>query len=421
MRSSIILPRRSARILFCEGSSLSARQAITTLGLKGYELEICNPDPFCIGRFSRFVHRFHRCPALGRDPKAYLRFIIHLISSRRFDVLLPIHEQGFLFARVQERIAPFAHIALPSFESYETALSKSKFSRLLSELDLPQPRTTFVSTIQELLELSHFPVVLKSSIGTASGGVWVVENAAELKRAAAEMEHRRAFDDLVLAQQKVSGSLERAQAVFCKGSLIGIHGYRQVALGASGGDAIKESVRRPQVRAHLAKIGRRLAWHGALSIDYILQGNGTPLYIDCNPRLVEPVNALLSGVDLAELLVQVSLGETPLPVANGHEGTRTHMAILALLGCSIHSGSRREILTECRRLMLGCDPYTKSREELTPVSLDRLSGVPLALAALLLLGNPKAAHGLLTNAGRSHQLNPESVRVIREEINPKMA
>jgi predicted ATP-grasp superfamily ATP-dependent carboligase len=412
-RGFMTLPLRNARILLSEGSSLSARQAITTLGLRGYELEICDPDPFCIGRFSRFVRRFHRCPALGKDPKAYLRFIVNLISARRFDVLLPMHEQGFLFARAQEQIAPFVHIALPSFENYETALNKSNFSRLLSELDLQQPRTTFARTVQELLELRHFPLVLKSSIGTASRGVLMVENFAELTRAAAELEHSQAFDDLVLVQQKVSGPLERAQAVFSRGSLIGIHGYRQAVVGAGGGDAVKESVSRPEVRAHLAQIGRRLAWNGALSVDYILQ-DGTPLYIDCNPRLVEPVNALLSGVDLADLLVRISLGESPVPAANGHEGIRTHMAILALLGCSIRSGSRREVLRECRRLMLGCDPYTNSREELTPISLDRLSLVPLAIVAMVLLGSPKAARGMSVDTARSHQLNPQSVRIIRE-------
>ena len=112
-------------------------------------------------------------------------------------------------------------------------------------------------------------------------------------------------------QDLVAGATEKAQAVFCRGKLIGFHAYRQIAAGAGGGEAIKQSVSRPRVRADVATIGERLGWHGALSVDYIMPDEGTHLFIDCNPRLVEPMSAYLAGLDLVGLLLQVSLGETP--------------------------------------------------------------------------------------------------------------
>jgi hypothetical protein len=50
-----------------------------------------------------------------------------------------------------------------------------------------------------------------------------------------------------------------------------------VSEGSSTSDreAIKQSVRRPVVRAHLEKIGQALDWQGALSIDYIMPDDGT--------------------------------------------------------------------------------------------------------------------------------------------------
>jgi hypothetical protein len=39
------------------------------------------------------VKHFHLCPPLRDDPQGYLAFIENLIASRRFDVLLPTHEQ----------------------------------------------------------------------------------------------------------------------------------------------------------------------------------------------------------------------------------------------------------------------------------------------------------------------------------------
>jgi hypothetical protein len=51
-------------VLFSEGSSLCARQALSALGPLGYRIDVCDPNPLCLSRFSRFVRRFHRSPAL---------------------------------------------------------------------------------------------------------------------------------------------------------------------------------------------------------------------------------------------------------------------------------------------------------------------------------------------------------------------
>src|ERR1700693_1877156 len=90
------------RVLVSEGNSTSAREAITILGLSGHTVEICDPSPYCMARFSRFVAKFHRCPGLRDDPAGFLGFVENLLAAQHFDVLLPIHEQGFLFARVGE-------------------------------------------------------------------------------------------------------------------------------------------------------------------------------------------------------------------------------------------------------------------------------------------------------------------------------
>src|SRR5450432_3520569 len=119
------------RVLVSEGNSTSAREAITILGMSGHLVEVCDPASYCLARFSRFVRKFHRCPGLRDDPSGFLSFVEQLLATRRFDVLLPIHEQGFLFARVQQRLRAGVGIALPSFESYRTAHSKAGFSRLL--------------------------------------------------------------------------------------------------------------------------------------------------------------------------------------------------------------------------------------------------------------------------------------------------
>jgi len=403
------------RVLLSEGSSTSAREAITVLGLAGHMVEVCDPSPWCLGRFSRFVRKFHRCPPLRDDPLGYLAFVEKLLASNRFDVLLPTHEQGFLFARVAERLKTSAGLALPSFESYRSVHGKAGFSRLLSSLRLPQPATRIVTSEAALRASVRFPAVIKTSLGTASRGVFIVRETSDLDKAVQELVAGDAFAGEVLVQEFVAGTVEKAQSVFCRGQLLGFHAFRQVMPGISGGEAIKESVSRPNIRTMLEAIGAKLAWHGGLSIDYLMPERGeTPRLIDCNPRLVEPMSAYLAGSDLVSLLLLVSWGETPAPRPESRSGVRTHLAMQALLGLASRGGTRADLLRECFRLARHRKPYDGSQEEMTPVAADWLSALPLAMTAALLLARPGAASKLAGGFG-AHLLSRDSMRKIESE------
>jgi predicted ATP-grasp superfamily ATP-dependent carboligase len=404
------------RVLVSEGSSTSAREAITILGLSGHHVEVCDPSAWCLSRFSRFVRKFHHCPGLRTDPAGYLAVVERLLETGRFDVLLPTHEQGFLFARVRQRLEGRAGLALPGFESYRTAHSKAGFSRLLDQLNLPQPPTRIVKSAQALREAIGFPAVVKTSVGTASRGIWFVRHAGDLDDALRDLAASDAFADEVLVQDLVAGTTEKAQSVFCRGRMLGFHAYRQVAPGVGGGEAIKQSVRRPQLRGFVEAIGRALDWHGALSVDYIMpHDDPTPLLIDCNPRLVEPMNAYRSGVDLVSLLLRLSLGEAPAPLMESREGVLTHLSMQALLGAASRGATRRDIVQHCAQLVAGSGPYAGSCEELTPVGEDWISAVPLAVTAGILLASPSFAIKLARGGFGAHLLDVKSIRAIESD------
>ena len=92
LQDAAALPRTGhapLRILLSDGSSTSARQTITALGQCGYILDVCDPNPFCISRFSRFVRHVYHCPPLGADPLGYLAFMLQHLTREHYDVLLP--------------------------------------------------------------------------------------------------------------------------------------------------------------------------------------------------------------------------------------------------------------------------------------------------------------------------------------------
>ena len=87
----------------------------------------------------------------------------------------------------------------------------------------------------------------------------------------------------------------------------------------------------------------------------------------------------------------------------------------ALLGCAARGGRRREVVRESWRLATGTGPYAGSAEEMTPLRLDGISAVPLAMIAIVLLAAPSRG-GLLARGGwGAHLLDIGSMRVIESE------
>ena len=78
-------------------------------------------------RFSRFVHTFQRCPSWGTHPLKYLDFLLDLLKRERYDVLLPVHEQAFLFARFHEDLFRYVSFAVVDFNTFALLQSKAAF------------------------------------------------------------------------------------------------------------------------------------------------------------------------------------------------------------------------------------------------------------------------------------------------------
>jgi hypothetical protein len=249
-------------------------------------------------------------------------------------------------------------------------------------------------------------------MSTASRGVHIVRSKEDAAAARVQIGGERG--DIII-QDFIDAPLEHAQLLFDRGRFVAMHGYRQIIRGAGGGEALKESVYRPRVRAEIEKMAAALNWHGALSFDYLLKDD-VPYFVDCNPRLVEPMSAHFAGLDLVGLLIAISRGENPPEAPPPRVGVRTRLSLQALLGAALRHNSRVEIVREIWRFMTASGEYENSVEELTPVTLDWMSAIPCAATGFAVLMHPKTSRILPSRGWGAGLLTPEAIRIIRDEI-----
>jgi ATP-grasp domain len=405
-------------IMLSDGAGLAARQCGTVLSRAGHQVEALSPDPICLCRFTRHIRKVHRVPAVGTDPFDWLAAALRIATRRGAEVLLPVQEQVTVMSLGREWIADAGLLtAVPDFSALVQVQDKVAAFGTLTRLGLPQPRASVVVSRAELEAVTELPALVKTPIGTASAGVRRVSSGIELRQLAA----RYAADGIletggVLVQQPASGPLVMVQAVFASGSLLAFHACERVHEGANGGASHKRSLHLPQAEEHMAALGAALGWHGALSADVILTAEG-PLFIDINPRLVEPANALLSGVDLAGTLVEAARSGTAAPRPAGTPDVRTHQLLLAILGAAQHGGRRRDVLRTLGQALAHREAYRGSTEELTPVrgtghfpGLDPLAAVPVAAAALAALIRPAAWQHFTSGAAAAYAITPAAWR-----------
>ena len=357
------------KILLSDGSGLTARQVAGRLGESGHRVEVLSPDPLCLSRFTRHVRRVHRVPGYGADPLGWLDSALAVYRTGGFDVLFPTQEQVAALSHSAGRLAEAGiQTAVPPFEAVRAVQDKVSAWATLGALGLPQPPTALVGSADDLRAWPSLPVFVKVPIGTATTGVRRVGSAAALRSAAAELEAAGAFaGGGVVAQDPAAGPLVMAQSVFARGEMVAAHANLRVREGAGGGASHKRSLDEPAaVIKHLESLGRSLRWHGALSADAILTAAG-PVFIDVNPRLVEPGNAWRSGVDLAGALLDAARGGRPETQPPGRPGVATHQLLLAILGAGAGGRGRRGVAAEILAALARAGSYRGSAEELTPV------------------------------------------------------
>ena len=395
------------RVLFSEGSSLTAREFVNVLGPAGHHIEVLDPNPACICRFSRWVSRVHRCPAPGTDPLAYLDMINGLHSKQAFDVLLPTHEQAWLFAAAGARLDPSIHVAVADLGPFSRLQSKIEFARLLDDMMLPQPRWGLVDSAEDL-EKWEPPYYLKTPFSTAGIGVRRVADADQAHDSFLALRAMSACDGPLMVQTAVQGEYAQVQAMFDHGRLVAAHESIQTAVGIGPSAAGRVSINHPFARGEVASLGGRLGWHGGLTLDYIFTGE-QHFYIECNPRTVEPANAAASGVNLPALQLEISLGAHPEEVPSGTEGVRTHSSLAILLGTAAYRKSRTAILTEALQLAFHKGLYRHSREQLTPFLQDVFSVIPLLVVGAQVMLKPGSAQRIARAAVNSYSLSPVAI------------
>lgn len=297
-------------VFVTQGLLPSALAVARSLARAGHKVTLGDHDPTVIARFSRHVSAFVRLPPPAPNPRELAAKVAEEARRAGADVVLPLFEEGLMLAAYHQEYNLIPS-PMPPFTKGRLLADKGTSVNRAARAGLPVAETICASVDASFLASElDFPVVVKPRLGSSGAGVRVLRDEAALTR---YLESLPVREDHVA--QRWAGSREVVfQGVFDQGRCVAAHAYRVLCKHPPehGFGILLESVTDEDILSHGAHFGEETGYHGALGLDFLVDGEGVARVVEVNPRLVLGVaNAVDCGVPIPALAAEICYRRLP--------------------------------------------------------------------------------------------------------------
>ncbi|MEI4272941.1 hypothetical protein TEK04_14530 [Klenkia sp. LSe6-5] len=236
-------------------------------------------------RFSRAVDAFHVAPD-PRDP-GYAQALLDVVRAEGVDLYVPVCSPvaSEFDAAAADVLAGHCEVLSLEPEMVRTLDDKHRFTQLAASLGLPVPDTHLVTDPQQVLDHDF----------TGATRPYVLKSIAYDPVHRLDLTHlplpTRAATEAFLAGKPISPANPWILQEFVTGEEICTHSTARDGVvtvwcccPSSAFQVNYAQVERPRVREWVTTFVRELGLSGQVSFDFLVDDDGTPFAIECNPR-----------------------------------------------------------------------------------------------------------------------------------------
>jgi predicted ATP-grasp superfamily ATP-dependent carboligase len=312
------------RILVLDGNENHAVACVRSLGRAGHRVFVGADASWSKAGWSRAARGQFSYPSPQLEADAFVDRIAAEASREPGTLVLPMTERSTLpLSRERDRLLlAGARLVLPPHEAVLRAFDKAETTRLAASLGLVVPQTWTID--QDADAHAHaadlpYPVVLKPrsseepvpgegmrALRTTGAPVYARTRSEFLSAWAAMSARCRS----ALVQEFVEGTGVGFFALMRHGDSRAEFAHRRLrdVRPTGSGSALRESV--PAVgllRERGLAMLRALGWHGAAMVEFRVQRDGTPVFLEVNGRFWNSLAlAVYAGVDFPALLARLA-------------------------------------------------------------------------------------------------------------------
>ena len=302
------------RVLITGARAVAALDIARSLRAAGYEPHLADCSPAWVARLSRTAGPVHRYASPVEQPAAFARDIRGLIDRLDPVRIIPTCEEVFHLAALAEADGISDRVFAPSPDRLATLHAKDRFAALCGRLGLPVPDTARITDRAALDALSgeaadHVFKPVWSRFGTRT---LIAPTPAAL--AAATPSPAAPW----VVQRRIVGEEASFHAVCHEGRVTAFCAYGS-DWRLSGGASYVFRPLPPEMTARLRPMAEALAAFagtGQIACDVLIDGDGQPWLIECNPRATSGVHLFGRSAEFGRALM--GRGEAEPATATRH-------------------------------------------------------------------------------------------------------
>ena len=266
----------------------------------GWRVIIADPARDHLSRVSNHVTKTYQVPPPATQREDYLGALRHLIEAEAIDLIVPVSEEIMYVSLLTEdpRIRPL--LFCMDADLIHRTHHKGAFIRLCQRLGLSVPETAEAHADDANTIAQSGPYITKPLHSCAGDRVRFHDQGAA----------RPSAQDL-LVQRRIIGNEVSTCSLALKGRRQATSIYRGTLMGGT----VAVGFERIENDAVMKWVDRFIAatdWTGFISFDFIIDAEGTPYAIECNPRTTSGIH-FFESADIARAILDVSQDVTFRP------------------------------------------------------------------------------------------------------------
>ena len=293
----------------------STVHAVTTIKNSGYEAIIINNNPETVSTDYTTADKLYFEPLTPEDVMNIIEFenpegvIASLGGQTAINLAQPLMDRG-------------VKIIGTDCTAIERAENRDSFEKILSELNIPQPKGKAVTKIEDGIAAAAeigYPVLVRPSFVLGGRAMQIVANEGQLRhylKTAVEIDE----DKPVLVDKYIQGKEVEVDAI-CDGINVFVPGIMELVerTGVHSGDSmsvypsfsISDKVK-GIILQYAKKLGLGIGIIGLYNIQFIVDKDDNVFIIEVNPRSSRTVPFLskATGYSLADIATEVILGKS---------------------------------------------------------------------------------------------------------------
>ena len=293
----------------------STVHAVTTIKNSGYEAIIINNNPETVSTDYTTADKLYFEPLTPEDVMNIIEFekpegvIASLGGQTAINLAQPLMDRG-------------VKIIGTDCAAIERAENRDSFEKILSELNIPQPKGRAVTKIDDGIDAANeigYPVLVRPSFVLGGRAMQIVANEEQLRhylKTAVEIDE----DKPVLVDKYIEGKEVEVDAI-CDGINVFVPGIMELVerTGVHSGDSISvypafsiSDKVKGTILQYAKKLGLGIGIVGLYNIQFIVDKDDNVFIIEVNPRSSRTVPFLskATGYSLADIATEVILGKS---------------------------------------------------------------------------------------------------------------